>query len=63
MCLMCPLAPDGVSRQMIVINGQFPGPLIEANEGDTIIVNVQNDLTTGTGIRKLLPPVILLFMG
>jgi FtsP/CotA-like multicopper oxidase with cupredoxin domain len=36
----------------MVINGQFPGPLIEANEGDTIVVNVQNDMSTGTGIRK-----------
>jgi FtsP/CotA-like multicopper oxidase with cupredoxin domain len=35
----------------MVVNGQFPGPLIEANEGDTIVVNVQNDLTTGAGIR------------
>ena len=45
------IAPDGVSREMLVVNGQFPGPLIEANEGDTIIVNVWNDLTTGAGIR------------
>lgn len=37
---------------MMVINGQFPGPLIEANEGDTIIINVQNDLSTGQGLRK-----------
>jgi hypothetical protein len=37
---------------MMVINGQFPGPLIEANEGDTIIVNVKNDMFNGTGIRK-----------
>ena len=35
----------------MVINGQFPGPLIEANEGDTIVVNVKNDMSTGTGIR------------
>ena len=37
---------------MLVINGQFPGPLIEANEGDTIVVNVHNTMSTGTGIRK-----------
>lgn len=30
------LAPDGVVRDMIVINGQFPGPTIEANWGDWI---------------------------
>lgn len=27
---------------MILINGQFPGPLIEANSGDIIRVNVNN---------------------
>ena len=37
---------------MLVINGQFPGPLIEANEGDTIVVHVHNALSNGTGIRK-----------
>ncbi|KIV88988.1 hypothetical protein, variant 2 [Exophiala mesophila] len=30
---------------MIVINGQFPGPLIEANWGDWIEVNVHNEIT------------------
>ena len=34
--------PDGVYRPMLLINGQFPGPLIECNEGDTIIVHVHN---------------------
>jgi hypothetical protein len=28
----------------LVVNGQFPGPLIEANAGDTIVVNVKNSL-------------------
>ena len=28
------LAPDGVSLPLIVVNTQFPGPLIEANWGD-----------------------------
>jgi hypothetical protein len=28
----------------LVVNGQFPGPLIEANAGNTIIVNVKNSL-------------------
>ncbi|KAF9510184.1 multicopper oxidase [Hydnum rufescens UP504] len=44
-------APDGYLRQMIVVNNQYPGPLIEANQGDTIIINVKNDLDTGTGIH------------
>jgi len=38
------LAPDGVSRPVMLINGQFPGPTIEANWGDTISVSVQNNL-------------------
>ncbi|PLW46972.1 hypothetical protein PCANC_06515 [Puccinia coronata f. sp. avenae] len=35
---------DGFVRNVFVINNQFPGPLIEANEGDTIVVNVRNEL-------------------
>ncbi|KAL2401490.1 oxidoreductase ptaK [Exophiala dermatitidis] len=39
------MAPDGVERDVIVINGQFPGPTIEANWGDTIEVTVVNAIT------------------
>jgi len=39
------LAPDGVFRDMFTINGQFPGPLIEANWGDMIEVTVHNNIT------------------
>jgi FtsP/CotA-like multicopper oxidase with cupredoxin domain len=49
-------SPDGYQKPMIVINGtlmvlksvdegQFPGPLIQANVGDTIVVNVINSMT------------------
>ncbi|KIX06539.1 uncharacterized protein Z518_04515 [Rhinocladiella mackenziei CBS 650.93] len=38
------MAPDGVSVPMIVVNGQFPGPMIEANWGDWIEVNVHNEI-------------------
>ncbi|KIW09612.1 uncharacterized protein PV09_00480 [Verruconis gallopava] len=38
------IAPDGVSRQSILINGQFPGPTIVANYGDWIEVEVTNSL-------------------
>lgn len=31
-------APDGFHKPMILINGQSPGPLIEANIGDTVRV-------------------------
>jgi FtsP/CotA-like multicopper oxidase with cupredoxin domain len=41
------IAPDGVQKQGIVINGGFPGPTIEANWGDWIEVTVTNGLTTG----------------
>ncbi|KAI7972181.1 hypothetical protein EIK77_001747 [Talaromyces pinophilus] len=37
-------APDGYQKSVILINGQFPGPLIEANWGDTIEVTVTNDI-------------------
>lgn len=30
------LSPDGYQKRMIVVNGAFPGPLIEANWGDWI---------------------------
>ncbi|ERS96976.1 hypothetical protein HMPREF1624_06303 [Sporothrix schenckii ATCC 58251] len=39
------LAPDGYDKSMILINGGFPGPLIEANWGDTIQVTVHNNIT------------------
>jgi FtsP/CotA-like multicopper oxidase with cupredoxin domain len=38
-------SPDGYSKSGILVNGQFPGPLIEANWGDTIQVTVTNDKT------------------
>lgn len=38
------MAPDGVQRQVLVVNNQFPGPLIEANWGDTISVTVVNNI-------------------
>ncbi|RWA09245.1 hypothetical protein EKO27_g5871 [Xylaria grammica] len=39
------LAPDGYLRDMIVVNGQFPGPLIEANWGDWVEVTVTSNIT------------------
>lgn len=37
--------PDGVIRDMLFINGKFPGPLIEVNRGDRLVVNVTNHLS------------------
>lgn len=38
------IAPDGVQKDGRVVNGQFPGPTIEANWGDWIEVVVHNDM-------------------
>ncbi|KAI0393026.1 multicopper oxidase [Xylariaceae sp. FL0594] len=38
------IAPDGYEKSVILVNGQFPGPLIEANWGDFIEVNVHNSI-------------------
>ncbi len=43
--------PDGVFRPMIVVNGKFPGELIRCNEGDTIVVNVENQSVNATSIH------------
>jgi hypothetical protein len=43
--------PDGVFRSMITINGLFPGPLIECNEGDTLVIEVENDSVNSTAIH------------
>ncbi|CAD0041712.1 unnamed protein product [Aureobasidium pullulans] len=48
----CTVAPDGVSRKALCINGQFPGPLLEASWGDEVIVHVTNSMTrNGTSIH------------
>ncbi|KAM3287325.1 hypothetical protein P3S67_020755 [Capsicum chacoense] len=31
------------SKNILTVNGQFPGPVLYANRGDTLVVNVQND--------------------
>lgn len=40
------ISADGVLRDVILINNQFPGPTIEANWGDWIQVTVHNDIKT-----------------
>lgn len=39
-------SPDCFRKLVITINGQSPGPTIEAKQGDTIIVEVKNSLLT-----------------
>jgi FtsP/CotA-like multicopper oxidase with cupredoxin domain len=43
--------PDGVYRPMVLINNTFPGPLIESNEGDEIVVHVHNYASNATSIH------------
>src|ERR1043166_3893488 len=38
------LAPDGFSRSLKTINGQYPGPTIEVTKGDRVVMNVHNEL-------------------
>jgi len=38
-------APDGYIRPLLLINGKFPGPVVEANEGDRLVVTVNNQMT------------------
>lgn len=45
------LRPDGVKRPMITIDGEFPGPMIECNEGDTIVVEVHNRAVNATSFH------------
>jgi FtsP/CotA-like multicopper oxidase with cupredoxin domain len=45
-------SPDGFERNVLLVNGSLPGPTIEANWGDTIVVHVSNSLANnGTGIH------------
>ncbi|KAL6901524.1 Cupredoxin [Trichoderma evansii] len=39
------IAPDGYQRNVLLVNGAFPGPMIEANWGDIIQVTMHNNIT------------------
>ncbi|KAH9889738.1 multicopper oxidase [Xylariomycetidae sp. FL2044] len=48
------VAPDGVSRSAMAVNGTIPGPTLFADWGDTVTVHVTNSLSTsdnGTSIH------------
>lgn len=40
-------APNGVSRTVIGVNGQFPPPTIFVSKGDQVIIHVTNYLNDG----------------
>ncbi|CEL09494.1 hypothetical protein ASPCAL12631 [Aspergillus calidoustus] len=44
-------SPDGFSREVYLINGQQPGPMIEVDEGDDVEVFVRNELPVSTTIH------------
>lgn len=44
-------SPDGFEREMAFVNGQFPGPLIEANQGDNLEIVVTNNMPMNTTIH------------
>merc|ERR1712000_488237 len=44
-------SPDGFEREVYLINGQQPGPLIDVDEGDDLDIFVQNDLDVETTIH------------
>ena len=44
-------APDGVERDMILVNGQFPGPILEITEGNDVVVEVFNGLDADSSIH------------
>lgn len=43
-------SPNGVSREMIFVNGQFPGPAIILDEGDEAIVSLWPYCSIATSI-------------
>jgi FtsP/CotA-like multicopper oxidase with cupredoxin domain len=43
--------PDGVFRPIAVINGMFPGELVPCNDGDTIVVQLENRSANATAIH------------
>ncbi|KAH6654743.1 Cupredoxin [Truncatella angustata] len=53
------LAPDGYEREVLVFNGSLPGPTIEADWGDEVVIHITNNIPdNGTsvhwhGVRQL----------
>jgi FtsP/CotA-like multicopper oxidase with cupredoxin domain len=43
--------PDGFSRDLILINGKFPGPKLELNEGDDVEILVHNKMPFNTTVH------------
>jgi FtsP/CotA-like multicopper oxidase with cupredoxin domain len=46
-----PGSPDGFDRDMIFINGQFPGPLLEIQQDDWVEIEVLNSMPFDSSIH------------
>lgn len=44
-------APGGIEKPMILVNKLSPGPKVEANLGDRLILNIFNNMTNETSIH------------
>lgn len=44
-------APDGFERDVILVNGQFPGPLLDMIQGQEVTVTVHNKLPFNTTVH------------
>lgn len=44
-------APAGVEKTVLVVNGISPGPMIEANLGDRLLITVKNEMSNATAIH------------
>lgn len=45
------LAPDGVTRPVLLVNDKYPGPKIEVNRGDVVTVVIENALDVPTSFH------------
>lgn len=39
------------TKQLLTVNGKYPGPTIAVNEGDNVLVTVTNRVATNTTIH------------
>jgi hypothetical protein len=44
-------SPDGFERDMIFINGQYPGPVLDIQQDDWVEIDVVNNLPFNTSIH------------
>lgn len=44
-------SPDGFEREMIFINGQYPGPLLEIQQDEWVEIEVVNSMPFNTSIH------------